>query len=105
MYRHLSEWSSQADEEATANYQRSIMQHHWNLRKITYFNSSDLKAIRIPPLPLPTFDTHRAQAEQTDSSIAFAHLYAVQDPGFQGFVGVIGVNPVLPEHRKVDNAM
>ena len=67
-----------------------------------HLDGDDLHACRVPPLPLPPLDAHRAEAEQADRPVAFAHLHAVEDLGVRALVGVVRVDPALARQRHVE---
>ncbi len=90
---------------------------HWAMRKLastndssgesrlnrlrTYLNGHNLHSSWVPPLPLPTFDTHGSQTKQTDCPISLTHLHTVEDFGHYVVVSIFGVDGALAEHRHV----
>lgn len=45
--------------------------------RVAYFDRRDFDSSGVPSRPLPAFDTHGAEAQQTDSSVALTHLYTM----------------------------
>jgi len=43
-----------------------------------YLDGCDLYPPWIPSLPLPPFDTHRAETQQTDSPVTLTHFHSIQ---------------------------
>lgn len=66
-----------------------------DLMDLTYLYSDHFQPSRIPPLALPPFDTHSAETEEADRSVAFSHLHAVDDTGAHAIIGVVRVDPRL----------
>lgn len=64
-----------------------------------HLNGYDFHPCRIPSLPLPSFDAHRAKTEQTDGSIAFSHLDTIDDFRVGIVIRVVGVDPALARQR------